>query len=120
MNSMPKFVASTTLDDLEWNNSTLLEGDVAEAVGKLKRQEGGPILVAGSFFAALQVGGLAMQRSAGVSWQLAQVLQAIVILTLAMRVVPGMRRRGSSEPTPDLEADVIGQIAPGAADVVKV
>jgi ABC-type uncharacterized transport system permease subunit len=46
-----------------------------------------PILVAGMFFAALQVGGLAMQRTAGVSWQLAQVLQAIVILALVMRIV---------------------------------
>ncbi len=79
-----------------------------------------PILVAGSFFAALQVGGLAMQRSAGVSWQLAQVLQAIVILTLAMRMVPGMRRRESIEPTPDLGSEVIGQIAPGASEAVKV
>jgi dihydrofolate reductase len=48
MNSMPKYVASTTLQELEWNNSTLLEGDVAAAVARLKEQEGGDILVAGS------------------------------------------------------------------------
>ena len=48
MNGMPKFVASTTLEDLAWSNSTLIRGDVAEAVAELKRQEGGPILVAGS------------------------------------------------------------------------
>jgi dihydrofolate reductase len=48
MNSMPKYVASTTLKELDWNNSTLLEGDVAEAVSKLKQQDGGDILVAGS------------------------------------------------------------------------
>ena len=48
MNGMPKFVASTTLTELEWNNSTLLEGDVAEAVSKLKLEDGGDILVAGS------------------------------------------------------------------------
>jgi dihydrofolate reductase len=48
MNAMPKFVASTTLRDLAWNNSTLLEGDVAAEVAKLKEQEGGPILVVGS------------------------------------------------------------------------
>ena len=48
MNDMPKFVASTTLTELEWNNSTLLEGDVAEAVSKLKLEDGGDILVAGS------------------------------------------------------------------------
>ena len=51
-----------------------------------------PILIAGIFFAALQVGGLAMQRSAGVSWQLAQVLQAVVILSLTMRIVISQRR----------------------------
>ena len=48
MNAMPKYVASTTLTDLGWNNSTLLEGDVPAAVAKLKQGEGGPILVAGS------------------------------------------------------------------------
>ena len=48
MNSMPKHVASTTLKDLEWENSSLIEGDVPEGVAKLKEQDGGPILVAGS------------------------------------------------------------------------
>jgi dihydrofolate reductase len=49
MNSMPKYVASSTLKEpLEWNNSTLLAGDVAEEVSRLKQGEGGDILVAGS------------------------------------------------------------------------
>jgi dihydrofolate reductase len=49
MNSMPKYVVSSTLTEpLEWNNSTLIQGDVAEEVGKLKAQDGGPIVVAGS------------------------------------------------------------------------
>ena len=48
MNSMPKYVATTTLDELEWSNSTPIKGDVAAAVGKLKAEDGGPILVAGS------------------------------------------------------------------------
>jgi dihydrofolate reductase len=49
MNAMPKYVVSSTLaDPLEWNNSTLIQGDIAEGVGKLKDQDGGPILVAGS------------------------------------------------------------------------
>jgi len=48
MNSLPKFVASTTLQEpLEWN-STLLEGDVVEAVAKLKEQPGENILIYGS------------------------------------------------------------------------
>ena len=48
MNSMPKYVVTTTLDELEWNNSTPIRGDVAEEVAKLKEQDGGEILVAGS------------------------------------------------------------------------
>ncbi len=48
MNAMPKYVASGTLRDLDWNNSSLIEGDVAEGVAALKQQDGGPILVAGS------------------------------------------------------------------------
>lgn len=48
MNNMPKHVASTTLDSLEWSGSTLLGGDVPEAVANLKELDGGPILVAGS------------------------------------------------------------------------
>jgi dihydrofolate reductase len=48
MNSMPKFVASTSLEDpLEWN-ATLLKGDVAEEVQKLKEQPGQDILIYGS------------------------------------------------------------------------
>ncbi|MEO6125208.1 MAG: ABC transporter permease [Ilumatobacteraceae bacterium] len=56
-----------------------------------------PILVAGVLFAGLQVGGLAMQRNAGVSSQLAQVIQAVLILALAMRVII-IRRRNRPVP----------------------
>jgi dihydrofolate reductase len=49
MNGMPKFVVSSTLADLEWNNSTVLGPNLAEEVLKLKqRPGGGDILVAGS------------------------------------------------------------------------
>jgi dihydrofolate reductase len=49
MNGYPKHVASRTLEGpLEWNNSTLIEGDVAEAVARLKQQDGKNILVFGS------------------------------------------------------------------------
>ncbi len=49
MNGYPKHVASRTLEEpLEWNNSTLIEGDVAEGVSKLKQQDGKDILVFGS------------------------------------------------------------------------
>jgi dihydrofolate reductase len=48
MNGLPKFVVSTTLAEVDWNNSRLIKGDVAEEVSKLKRQPGQDILVAGS------------------------------------------------------------------------
>jgi dihydrofolate reductase len=48
MNSMPKYVVSTTLQDPEWTNSTVLGGDPGEAVTKLKADVDGDILVAGS------------------------------------------------------------------------
>ncbi len=48
MNGMAKFVASETLDDVEWQNSTLIEGDVAEGVARLKQQPGKNIQVIGS------------------------------------------------------------------------
>jgi dihydrofolate reductase len=50
MNSMPKYVISNTLQDGDaaWNNSTVLNGDGAEAVSELKQEDGGDILVGGS------------------------------------------------------------------------
>lgn len=48
LNSTRKYVASTTLDRVEWNNSTLIEGDVASFVAELKRGEGPEVQVHGS------------------------------------------------------------------------
>ena len=48
LNAARKYVASRTLDTVEWNNSTLLEGDVAEAVEALKNEDGPEIQVHGS------------------------------------------------------------------------
>jgi dihydrofolate reductase len=47
-NSMPKYVVSSTLENPEWNNSTVLKGDVGEAVAKLKQEHDGDIVVHGS------------------------------------------------------------------------
>jgi dihydrofolate reductase len=49
LNTLPKYVASTTLSEpLAWENSTLLQGDVAEAVAALKQEEGKDLSVIGS------------------------------------------------------------------------
>jgi len=48
MNSIPKYVVSTTLQSAAWNNSHLIKTNVAEEVSKLKQQPGRDILVAGS------------------------------------------------------------------------
>src|ERR671912_799686 len=47
-NTMPKYVVSSTLSEPEWNNSTVLNGDVAEEVRKLKEERDGDIVVHGS------------------------------------------------------------------------
>lgn len=47
MNSMPKFVASTTLKEYEWNAS-LIKGNIVEEVSKLKQQSGQNLLIYGS------------------------------------------------------------------------
>ncbi len=48
MNNTPKYVASTTLEAPEWNNTTVIEGDVAEAIARLKEEDGEDIMVNGS------------------------------------------------------------------------
>jgi dihydrofolate reductase len=47
-NTMPKYVVSSTLEDPAWANSTVLDGDLAEEVGKLKAEYEGDIVVHGS------------------------------------------------------------------------
>lgn len=47
-NTMPKYVVSSTLEKPEWNNSTVLKGDVVEEVAKLRQEHDGDIVVHGS------------------------------------------------------------------------
>lgn len=48
LNDMPKYVVSSTLEDPDWNNSTVLAGEVVNEVSKLKDELDGEIVVAGS------------------------------------------------------------------------
>jgi dihydrofolate reductase len=48
MNGMPKYVVSTTIQEPEWTNSTVISGDAAAEVAKLRDEHDGVILVAGS------------------------------------------------------------------------
>ena len=48
LNSLPKYVVSSTLEDPDWNNSTVLNGDAVTEVSKLKQELGGEIVVVAS------------------------------------------------------------------------
>src|SRR5215207_2971421 len=48
MNSMPKYVVSSTREDPDWNNSTVLKGDVVDQVSKLRQELDGEIVVPAS------------------------------------------------------------------------
>jgi dihydrofolate reductase len=49
LNRLPKYVVSSTLEDPDWNNSTVLKGDVVNEVSKLKQELNGEIVVPASF-----------------------------------------------------------------------
>ena len=48
MNALPKFVASTTLTDATWSNTTIIAGDVPQAVARLKEEPGADLALIGS------------------------------------------------------------------------
>jgi dihydrofolate reductase len=48
MNSLPKYVASTTLKEADWNNSTVISGDVPEAIASVREDDDVTLLLGGS------------------------------------------------------------------------
>ena len=68
-----------------------------------------PIFVTGMFFSGLQIGGLAMQRNAGVSWRLSQVLQAVVIVAVACRLAIRRTDRPSTDVS-EAESSAVGEV----------
>ncbi|HEX7098305.1 MAG TPA: ABC transporter permease [Acidimicrobiia bacterium] len=73
------------------------------------------ILVAGFFFSGLQIGGFAMERSTDVSFQLADVIQALVIVAVVSRLGLTWRRRRKlgeeiGPPQPEMEAAHVGEV----------
>jgi len=78
LNTRPKYVASTTLTDPRWPDTTVLSGDVAAAIGELKARQGGELQVHGS-------GGL-------VRWLLDnQFVDEIILLTYPLVIGQGTR-----------------------------
>jgi dihydrofolate reductase len=49
LNSLPKYVVSSTLEEADWSNSTVLKGDVVTEVSKLKQERNGEIIIPASF-----------------------------------------------------------------------
>jgi dihydrofolate reductase len=54
-NAMPKYVVSSTLEDPSWSNTTVLAGDVATSVGRLREEFAGDLLVHGSALLAQEL-----------------------------------------------------------------
>ena len=90
LNTRPKYVASTTLTDPQWADTTVLSGDVAAAIGKLKAKQEGELQVHGS-------GNLAR-------WLLAnQLVEEITLLTYPVVIGQGTRLFPATGPDAALE-----------------
>src|SRR5437588_12746010 len=92
LNTQPKYVASTTLTEPRWANTTVLSGDVAAAVGELKAKPGGELQVHGS--------------GVLIRWLLDnQLVDEIILLTVP--VVVGQGTRLFPDSGPDIALDVV-------------
>ena len=105
LNTKPKYVASTTLTDPQWADTTVLSGDVAAAVGELKAKPGGELQVHGS-------GKL-------VRWLLDnQLVDEITLLTYPL--VVGQGRRLFPDSGPDLALELVESRATASGVTIQV
>jgi len=105
LNTKPKYVASTTLTEPRWANTTVLSGDVAAAVGKLKAKTGGELQVHGS--------------GVLIRWLLDnQLVDEINLLTVP--VVVGQGTRLFPATGPDIALDVVDSRATPKGVTIQV
>jgi dihydrofolate reductase len=105
LNSRPKYVASTTLADPRWADTTVLSGDIAAAVGDLKAKPGGELQVHGS-------GKL-------VRWLLDnQLVDEIILLTYP--VVVGQGTRLFPDTGPDTALELVDSRATSGGVTIQV
>jgi dihydrofolate reductase len=105
LNTMPKYVASTTLTDPQWADTTVLSGDVAAAIGELKAKPGGELQVHGS-------GNL-------VRWLLDnQLVDELTLLTYP--VVIGQGTRLFPDTGPDAALDLVDSRATPSGVTIQV
>ena len=105
LNTRPKYVASTTLSDPQWADTTVLSGDVAAAIGELKAKPGGELQVHGS-------GSL-------VRWLLDnQLVDEITLLTYP--VVIGQGTRLFPDAGPDIALDLVDSRADSKGVTIQV
>ena len=105
LNTRPKYVASTTLTDPRWADTTVLSGDLAAAVGELKAKPGGELQVVGS---------LSLVR-----WLLENdLVDELTLLTYP--VVVGQGRRLFPDSGPDLALELVESRATASGVTIQV
>jgi len=105
LNTKPKYVASNTLTELRWANTTLLSGDVAAAIGELKARPGDELQVHGS--------------GALIRWLLANEL----VDEIQMLIVPAVLGQGTRlfpEAGPDIGLDLVDSRADSKGVMIQV
>jgi dihydrofolate reductase len=105
LNTRPKYVASTTITDPQWADTTVLSGDVAAAIGELKAKPGGELQVHGS-------GTL-------IRWLLEHDLVDEIQL-LVVPVVLGQGARLFPEAGPDIALDLVDSRADSKGVTIQV